>query len=436
MKYFLSLFSLLLILSCKTEVPDPPSIITYDIDNFWEAYDKITSTEDSVEQHAYLQEFFIKKGSPGLDGMMRARNYTPQEYIDAINNYPNYWTAIREKTYRAKGFAEKLERGVQKLKKIYPDLKPAKIYFTIGVLRSNGTSIDGMLLIGSELAMGDSTINTDEFPEFLGHLSSFFKNNPYKSVVDLNIHEYIHSQQNAIGGYDLLSQSIYEGVAEFVPVKALNKASVTPAISYGKGHNEQVKAKFIKEIFSPWINNWIWNSPDNEFGVRDLGYYVGYAMAEIHYDKSSDKQKAIKEMIELDYTDSLAIESFAESTGYFDRPLEELKKEFEASRPEVVRLIGLENGSKQVSPSLSTFTVEFSRPLDTRFRSTGYGPLGEEYFPKISSLNFSKDGKSATYTLAGLSPNTSYQLLVNVGFRDKAGIPIKPLLLEFATKEK
>jgi hypothetical protein len=39
------------------------------------------------------------------------------------------------------------------LKVVYPELRHAKIYFTVGAMRSNGTTLDSMVLIGSEFAM-------------------------------------------------------------------------------------------------------------------------------------------------------------------------------------------------------------------------------------------------------------------------------------------
>lgn len=48
-------------------------IITSDIDNFWNAYDKIIVEKDSVKQLNLIQTLYINKGTPGLDGIMRAR---------------------------------------------------------------------------------------------------------------------------------------------------------------------------------------------------------------------------------------------------------------------------------------------------------------------------------------------------------------------------
>ena len=434
-------FGLLLGICCWAACSPPPAapspIVTTDIDLFWEAYDQIIATEDTAQQRTYFQELYLDKGSPGLAGIIQARNYTADEYLEAIRNYPKFWNSVRTNTLKAKDIGKELEAGVVKLKKLYPDLKPAPIYLTVGALRTNGTVLDTMLLIGTELAMADSTVVSSEFPERLGHLPVFFQQNPIDHVVALNIHEYIHTQQNARGGYDLLSQSVFEGVAEFVPVVALGVPSATPAIAYGKANDDMLKARFAQEMFEPWIYNWIWNSLDNEFGVRDLGYYMGYAIAEKYYEKAPNKPLAIKELIELDYEHRDSIEAFVDRTGYFAQPIAELKATYEKSRPTVVEIQEFENGSTNVSPSLSQITLRFSQPMATRFRSTDYGPLGKEHFAAVDSITFSDDGNTVTYFIKGVEPNKKYQLLLEAGYRSKRGaLPLVPYLVEFSTRDK
>lgn len=432
--FFMALLWVFTISSCS-EPPKSSNIVTSDIDHFWEAFDKITSTQDSAEQHAYFKELFLDRGSPGLDGIMRARRYTAQEYIEAINNYPKFWASVRENTIKAKNLGSELDKAVKKLKALYPDLKPARIYFTIGALRTNGTVMDSMLLIGSELAMGDAHTVTSELPDNFSYLEAFFQNNPIDNVVPLNIHEYVHTQQNAVGGYDLLSQSVFEGVAEFVPVIALDEPSSTPAVAYGKANNEQVRAKFESEMFSRWFYNWIWNDMNNEFGVRDLGYYVGYAIAEKYYEQAADKKQAIKDLIELDYQNKEAVEALVDKSGYFSKPIAVLKKEYEESRPIVKGVQEFENGAQGVDPQLRQFTITFSKPMDTRFRSTDFGELGRDHYPKLDSITFSPDSTRATYYIQ-LEAGKRYQMLVEEGYRTREAISVKPYLIDFKTSEK
>ncbi|MBK9455458.1 MAG: hypothetical protein IPO24_07640 [Bacteroidetes bacterium] len=142
------------------------TIVGTDIDNFWIAYDKIVSTTDTVLQYQYLNDLYISKGSPGLVDMMSVRNYTAEDYLDAINNYPLFWPSMRENTKQYKNTYAEIEQNIFKLKAIYPSLMPSTIYFTIGAFSSNGTILNNHVLIGSELAFGDTTTVISEFPEY------------------------------------------------------------------------------------------------------------------------------------------------------------------------------------------------------------------------------------------------------------------------------
>lgn len=340
---------------------------------------------------------------------------------------------MRPKMAKVKTLGPAIAKGIAQLKDLYPDLRPAKVYFTVGALRTNGTAMDSLVLIGSELAMGDSSTVTEELPSNFAYLRTYFDSNPIQDIVFLNVHEYVHTQQSSQGGYDLLSQCLFEGIAEFIPVVAMGQASPTPAIAYGKANDAAVQAAFVQEIFSPFYNNWIWNSSDNVFGIRDLGYYVGYAIAEKYYQAAPNKTKAIQTLIELDFHDPAAIESFVDQVGYFSQPLASLKKTFEASRPSVASISPIENGSQSVDPAIQELTIAFSEPLDTRYRNFQFGPLGEEVVLGVQDfLGFSEDGRSVRLAIA-MEPGKRYQLVVGEGFRTKGGVPLQPYLLDFST---
>lgn len=61
--------------SCKKKESFPQEIVSSDIDNFWEAYDKIQSTKDSATQRQYLDELFINKASRGQQALFENRRY-------------------------------------------------------------------------------------------------------------------------------------------------------------------------------------------------------------------------------------------------------------------------------------------------------------------------------------------------------------------------
>lgn len=411
------------------------NIVVDDVYNFWDAFDKVVHEKDSVRQVGLMKTLYIDKGTPGLDGIMRARRYTAEEYVYAINHYPRFWKSIRKNTLKARQFSNEIQMGIKQLKQIYPDLKPATIYFEIGILRTGGTTIDGMLLIGSEISMADKTTVTEEFDKRYPHLKSHFNTNPINEVVFLNVHEYIHTQQKETIGHTLLAQTLIEGAAEFLAELALNKPSPNPQIAFGYKNEEKIKAAYEKEMFSPNIYNWIWNSADNPFGMRDLGYFVGYAICKKYYDQAVDKKYAVKKIIELDYNNESSLMEFVNASNYFTQPIATYKVLFEKERPKVSGIKEFGNGNEGVNSGNQLFTLMFSEEMNPDFRNFELGPLGEEYLLRITNVHgFSEDNKSFTFE-ATTQPDQRYQILVNFGFRSKKGYPLVPYLIDFKTQK-
>lgn len=404
---------------------------TADIGNFWNAYDKITTTTDSVQQYHFLKELYLDKASPGLKALIDVRGYTEKEFIDAIKAWPRFWKSIRHNTLNTQQVVTAIEADIKKLKTMYPDLKPAVIYFAVGAFRTNGTTQGDKVLIGSEMSLADHSTVIDELPEWR---KAFYREyRPKENLALLCTHEYIHTQQKKLV-QNLLSMCLYEGVAEFVSCKATNKQSASPAIEYGKAHRQKVVDLFVQDLFTMNNNyNWLWGENKNEFKVRDLGYYIGYEICERYYHLSVDKSKAIKTLIELDYTNEDAVERIVDTVHLLPQSLEALNQAYEKSRPEVVAIAPFKNGDQAVKPGLTKITVTFSEPLNGFNTGIDFGPLGESYCPKLTrNREWSNNRQSWTFE-AELKPNQHYQLLLSNNFRKENGVRLKPYLIDFTT---
>ena len=405
--------------------------VTDDIANFWTAYQKITSTKDSSQQYQFLRDYYINKGTEGLKSLLEVRHYTEKEFIEAVNNYPKFWTSIRENMLTIQNLKTEIETDITKLKQAYPGLKPSTIYFTVGAFRTNGTTQGDKILIGSEMSLADFSTVVEELPT---GLQSFYREyNPRKNLAFLCTHEYIRTQQKEMVE-NLLSMSLYEGVAEFVASLVTGKKSSSPAIEFEKTNQEKVVKQFVTDLFTMSNNyNWLWGENKNDLKVRDLGYYIGYEISERYYNASKDKAKTIKELIELDYTNEKLVEHIVNSTRLLPKPLNELNKDYEKLRPKVISIQPFSNGSKKVKPGLTKITITFSKPLNGYNTGIDFGPLGEEAMPKISSQRiWAKDATAWTFEV-DLKPNKHYQILISNNFRTKEGIRLKPYLIEIST---
>lgn len=412
------------------------SVKTSDIALFWNAFDQVQKTSDTLKQLEIVRNEFIQKGSPGLKAIMQARRYTPEEYLKVMKAYPRFWKSIRRNTLKADQFARDIEQGVEKLRAIYPSLRPAAIYFTVGAFRTGGTTLNDQVLIGSEIAMADSSIPTQEFGQNLSHLSPYFHTNPIRELVFLNVHEFVHTQQKSSIGQSLLAQTVLEGAAEFVATLALGRPSPNPPISYGKTHHEAIREAFEREMFSTNFDNWLWNNTENAFHMRDLGYYVGYAICENFYLRMGKTNEAIRQIIELDCNNQDSLLAFVDKSRYFSHPVLVLKEAFEKARPVLTRIEPFINGQGDVDPGTKRVILYFSEPMDPATADFEIGPLGNNHVMWLEKrIGFSDDRMSYSFEIKPLVSGKRYQLLVTDAFRNARGFPIKPYLIDIRTRE-
>ncbi|MFS0739082.1 hypothetical protein ABC365_00500 [Brevundimonas sp. 3P9-tot-E] len=288
-----------------------------DVARFWTAYDAVRAETSPEAQKAVFQRLYIDAGTPGLAAFMEAKGYTTDTYLQAIRAYPAYWDSVRPRTALAAGALTRLEGHLERFRALYPELRPAGIYFEVGALRSAGTTQGDKVLLGVEMATGDESVDTSEMPAGLQRFfASYFASKPLENLDLLAVHEVVHTQQEGERP-SLLAQAVYEGVADFVAEQVTGRMPDLAYVTYGPAHDAAIKAAFRQDMAGEDFSGWLYNSADNPFGVRDLGYYVGYAITRGYHDRASDKAAALKTMLELDYSDQAAVQAFVDASGYF-----------------------------------------------------------------------------------------------------------------------
>lgn len=407
-------------------------VFTQDIENFWIAYDSVKSTPDSLQQIHYINKHYIDKGSEGLKTFMMARNYSAGLWVSLINKYPKFWNSIRPNTLTLKSKALEIEKSIEKFRIIYPALKEAKMYFTIGGLRSGGTTSGNMVLIGAEIATGNPSTDVSEFPD--KWLEGVFKEQSLENIITLNIHEYVHTQQKG-QSRDLLAQSIREGSCDFITELVLGQPIQTNYINYGKKHEARLKQEFKEDMFTSAFNRWLYNGANAET-VADLGYFMGYAICQAYYKNQADKRKAIRDIIELDYADSNAVEGFLKKSKYYKEPLEKEKllKSFREKQPVFLKMEPFGQGDSLVNADLAELSIVFSKPMGTGI-SINKIPSDTFSYPITGVAGFSEDRRTLTLKIK-LSPGTEYGFIITSrGFRSADGYPLlKDYRVNFKTR--
>ncbi|WP_311950417.1 Ig-like domain-containing protein [Mucilaginibacter terrae] len=401
-------------------------VYTTDIDRFWTAFDSVRSTNDSTKQVQYMQKLYVDPCTEGLKAFMQARDYDAKLWVELINKYPKFWQSIKANTLRVKEQVKLITNGVQNFKKLYPEMRPAKMYFTIGGLRSGGTTTGDMVLVGAEIATADKNTDASELSDWL---KGVFKDQQSSNLVGLNIHEYVHTQQKP-GGNTVLAQCIKEGAADFIAELATKTKNNNNYAIYGREHEKELKEKFRIDMFSTATGLWLYNGSSSAHA--DLGYYMGYAICNSYYQKQANQKQAIKSIIELDYSNEQQVVDFVNQSGYYNEPLnmQELLDKFEKLQPYIVSLCPSINAKKDVSATLTELTFNFSEPM-AKSVSISLGEGGKEHFPLTGVIGFAEDMKSLKVKLA-LKPGKTYDFVVTGrGFKSQKGYPLKEYKVEF-----
>jgi hypothetical protein len=404
---------------------------TTDIQQYWNAYDQIIQEKDSAKQASLLQMRYLDPASQGLKSLIRLRNYSVGEYVQNIRNRPQFWASMRTPMLNLQQQLPAIEKDIKKLKKIYPDLEAVPIYFSVGAFRTGGTTDGKMVLIGAEYSLAGAKVVTTELPVPMQNFFSEYK--PWDHLGLLCTHEYIHTQQKESPG-NLLTDCLREGIAEYLSCMATGKKSNSSAIDFGKAHQDEVVAQYVKDLFlMSRHHHWLWSENPNQFKVRDLGYYIGYEIAERYYKMAKDKKLAVKTLIEIDFSDDAAVERLVDTVKLLPKPIAELYADYEKQRPTVISIQPFANGSADVKPGVMKITIVFSEPLNGYNTGIDLGPLGMAHFPKMNpKREWSADHRSITLEVT-LEPGKKYQFVVDNTFRKEDEVRLKPYLVEFST---
>ncbi len=435
-KYSIIVLLCFMAASFEVAIGQKQKVFTQDIDNFWVAFDSIQTTKDKQKQLEFINKYYIDKGTPGLRAFMRVKNYTDKRWVKLINRLPKFWKSIRPNTLIVKSKVAEIEKSLVRFKALYPPLTKAKIYFTVGCLRSGGTISNSRILIGCEIATGTKDTDVSEFKS--NWLKGVFKNQSLENIVTINIHEYVHTQQRGGRPKNLLAGALKEGACDFIAELVIGKPLQSSHIVYGRKHEARLKKQFKKEMFGKAFHHWLSNG-SNAREMADLGYFMGYTICKSYYKQAKDKKAAIRDIIELKFGNSKAIEGFLAKSKYYQQPIDKaaLMKEYKEKQPVLAGIAPFNNNDKQVRVSHKKMIITFSQEMMTDVYSIYYSKKSKGAYPGVGKPVFTKDQKSLVIQL-DLKPNKEYEFVIsNRKFLSKEGFPLpKNYKIRFKTGAK
>jgi hypothetical protein len=287
---------------------DPATVkfVTSDIDNFWRAFDLAAKETDTDKRIAIYQNEYLDKGSDGLKDFIRLRIKSAKNLVATIDKMPKFYASIRPETLRISGMEKKMRANFRKFKKIYPDAVFPDVYFLIGVSNTGGTTGPSGLLIGAEMYGRTSATPDDELPSWLKRVLGTTEKMP--AIV---AHESCHYNQSYDEPKTLLGKSIQEGSCDFIGELISGDIINAPQKTYGNAHQADLWQQFQTEMNGSDFHNWLYNGNSVTDRPGDLGYYMGYRIADAYYRRTKNKRQAVRDILNIK-----DIAQFLTSSGY------------------------------------------------------------------------------------------------------------------------
>nr|WP_245776837.1 hypothetical protein [Spirosoma endophyticum] len=276
------------------------------------------TTRDTAKQATFIQKLYVDKASQGLKEFMELRGGNTAKWRSFIDKDKTVLLEKRSWILSVLDQETEIRKRIAVFKRIYPNFRDGDIYFCVGINNSGGTIDNQTVYIGTEVAASSQ-------PNW---------------AVPLVLHEFVHTQQWTQRNKDYILQSaqlekqytethkqllgkcIEEGMADFIAelVYEQSLATVNPGghTAFGLKHEQMIWDAFKKEMYAEfdWKGGWLYGKREiNSQQVRDLGYFVGYQICKHYYQKASNKQAAVRDMIELNLTDENA-KRFLAASGY------------------------------------------------------------------------------------------------------------------------
>ncbi len=298
---------------------------TEDLPRFYQAFDSVMTTTDSVKKINFIKTLYENKASAGLKKFMEIRWANTQEWYNLMKNEKAKLIEKRPFILSVLKQEPIIKEKIERFKKLYPKFRDGDIYFCVGKNNSGGTIYNNTVYIGAEVAAYDK-------PDW---------------AVNLVLHEFTHTQQWTqknivefekdtafVKKYEethanLLGKCLEEGMADFIADLVFHNPDSSPKnhTNFGLKNELQIWSLFKTEMNKPidYNDGWIYGQKEvNGEKISDIGYFVGHMICKSFYEKSKNKKQALDYMLNLNLTDENS-KTFLEKSGYMKNKIQTKK---------------------------------------------------------------------------------------------------------------
>ncbi|MBY0492424.1 MAG: DUF2268 domain-containing protein [Gemmatimonadaceae bacterium] len=289
--------------AAPAEYPTDPALaqlVTDDVDRYWRAYDAGGKSGNSTA----FQRRYLDSATAGLREFIGLRQLTATSLVQVATAYPAYLDALHTwwTTANRTAVLSTIRANYATIKQLYPNAFFPPVTLLVGRYSTAGTAGTSGLLVGFEFFGTDANAP-------LGALNSFARDNQKSWATDLAplvAHEHTHylslraGATSARNGAPLYARVLHEGVAEFIASLVAGQPSYRTFFRTWQANEATYFAEFLQEKDGSDVSRWLYNQGSTTGGrPGDLGYFIGFRIAQAYYNRAANKAQAVRELIEL-----------------------------------------------------------------------------------------------------------------------------------------
>ncbi|MEM6767126.1 MAG: DUF2268 domain-containing putative Zn-dependent protease [Bacteroidota bacterium] len=260
------------------------TIITSDIDLFWQCYDEANGNITGATFNRYIEE-----GSAGVTGFMPMRIVSAKKLAKTVKKNQVYYEFIREGSSEIRErFEGEILQVYRQMKEWYAEATIPNVYFVIGRMNTGGSISGDGLIMGAEMYGPQGNENG---PNAIID---------YQVIPSIVAHELIHFQQNTPQPRTLLDQTLREGAADFLAYLIQDRTLRHHLDGWAASRADTLWQIFQEEMLDKSYQGWLYAGgqvmPE---APRDLGYWMGFYICKAYYLKQEDPKQAVIDILTM-----------------------------------------------------------------------------------------------------------------------------------------
>lgn len=274
-------------ISDVTEVP----VVTNDIDLFYAALDRM---ERDGYYESIVQTDYFDKGSDGLKDLINKDQLTAKDFVSYMKEHVSFFTSIRPYLTERDTYVSLTQDVLSRFDEVVPDARYKPVFFVIGRNRHGGTLTDAGFVVELQrnvLGLPDIEWGALDSTQFI----------PYADLDHMIAHEQVHVTQAPMHlSNSLLRMTLNEGIADYIAYKVTAKKGNEESYSYGDKNYDSLLEEWLEDLDKPVgevRSKWVWNWGSDMDRPHDLGYYIGFRIAEQYCKRSGQTSESISALV-------------------------------------------------------------------------------------------------------------------------------------------